>query len=58
MRRKLKNIAHKIVDLEKRAQTEPNFDYASEMEALIKDLDMAELIDIDEYINKENLLTN
>ena len=53
----LKEIAHKIVALEKRAQTEPNFAYAVEMEKLIKGLKLNDLLEIDAYIQSEKLLT-
>ena len=57
MKKELKEIAHKIVELEKQAQTEPNFNYAKEMEKLIEGLKLKELLAIDSYIQSENLLT-
>jgi hypothetical protein len=53
----LKRIAHKIVELEKRAQTEPNFNYADAMEKLIWGLKLNDLLEIDYYIQSEKLLT-
>ena len=53
----LKRIAHKIVELEKRAQNEPNFNYAAEMEKLIWGLKIDDLLEIDYYIQSEKLLT-
>ena len=57
MNKKLKEIAHKIVELEKQAQTESNFNYAKEMEKLIEGLKLKDLLAIDSYIQSENLLT-
>jgi hypothetical protein len=54
-----KKIAMKFVELERKAQEDPNFDYASEMEKIIHDdnLSIGDMIDIDFYIQNENLLT-
>jgi hypothetical protein len=56
---KNKKIAMKFVELERKAQEDPNFDYASEMEKIIRDdnLSIGDMIDIDFYIQNENLLT-
>jgi hypothetical protein len=56
---KNKKIAMKFVELERKAQEDPNFDYASEMEKIIHDdnLSIGDMIDIDFYIQNENLLT-
>lgn len=55
--KKVKNIAHKIADIERKAQTEPSFDYSTEFEKLIEGLDISDLLMIDEYIMKKKLLT-
>ena len=46
---KNKKIAMKFVELERKAQEDPNFDYASEMEKIIHDdnLSIGDMIDID-----------
>jgi hypothetical protein len=56
---KNKKIAMKFVELERKAQEDPSFDYASEMEKIIRDdnLSIGDMIDIDFYIQNENLLT-
>jgi hypothetical protein len=56
---KNKKSAMKFVELERKAQEDPNFDYASEMEKIIRDdnLSIGDMIDIDFYIQNENLLT-
>jgi hypothetical protein len=56
---KNKKIAMKFVELERKAQEDPNFDYASEMEKIIHDdnLSIGDMIDIDFYIQNKNLLT-
>jgi hypothetical protein len=56
---KNKKIAMKFVELERKAQEDPNFDYASEMEIIIHDdnLSIGDMIDIDFYIQNQNLLT-
>ena len=56
---KNKKIAMKLVELERKAQEDPNFDYASEMEKIIHDdnLSIGDMLDIDFYIQNENLLT-
>lgn len=56
---RIKKIAIKFVELEKKAQEDPNFDYAKEMEKLIHDdnLSIGDMLDIDYYIQNENLLT-
>lgn len=56
---KNKKIAMKFVELERKAQEDPNFDYSSEMEKIIRDdnLSIGDMIDIDFYIQNENLLT-
>ena len=56
---KNKKIAMKFVELERKAQEDPNFDYASEMEKIIRDdnLSIGDMLDIDYYIQNQNLLT-
>ena len=53
---KNKKIAMKFVELERKAQEDPNFDYASEMEKIIRDdnLSIGDMIDIDFYIQNQN----
>lgn len=55
--KKLKNIAHKIVDIEKRVEENPAVDYTAEFESLIKGLDISDLLMIDNYITRKKLLT-
>lgn len=55
--KKLKNIAHKIVDIEKRVEENPAVDYTAEFESLIKGLDLSDLLMIDDYITRKKLLT-
>ena len=56
---KNKKIAMKLVELERKAQEDPNCDDASEMEKIIHDdnLSIGDMLDIDFYIQNENLLT-
>ena len=55
---RIKAIAMKFVELEKKTRKDPSFDYASEMEKLIHDdnLSIGDMLDIDYYIQNENLL--
>lgn len=55
MKKQLKKIAHKIMELEKLAELESNFDYSSEMEKLIEGLDISDLLAIDNYIQTKLL---
>ena len=57
--KKNKEIALKIVELEKKAQKDSNFDYVTEMEKIISEnkLSMGDMVDIDFYIQNKNLLT-
>ena len=55
MKKELKKIAHKIMELEKLAELESNFDYSSEMEKLIEGLDIGDLLAIDNYIQTKLL---
>lgn len=53
---KNKKIAMKFIELEKKAQEDSNFDYATEMEKLITEnnLSIGDMIDIDFYIQNQN----
>ena len=55
---KNKDNAIKFVELEKKAQEDPNFDYATEMEKIIAEnkISIGDMIDIDFYIQNEKLL--
>ena len=55
MKKELKKIAYKIMELEKLAELESNFDYSSEMEKLIEGLDIGDLLAIDNYIQTKLL---
>lgn len=52
---KNKEIAIKFIELEKKAQEDSNFDYATEMEKLITEnnLSIGDMIDIDFYIQNQ-----
>lgn len=55
----IQKIANKIIELEKKANLNTiNQDYIfQEMEELLSDYDLADLLEIDEYIQENNLLT-
>ena len=55
MKKQLKKIAHKFMELEKLAELESNFDYSSEMVILIEGLDISDLRAIDNYIQTKLL---
>lgn len=57
MKERLKKIAHQLVELEKKAQNDKNFNYEFAMTKLISNVSLADLLEIDEYIQKEKLLT-
>ena len=57
MKERLKKIAHQLVELEKKAQNNENFNYEFAMTKLISNVSLADLLEIDEYIQKEKLLT-
>lgn len=57
MKERLKKIAHQLVELEKKAQNDKNFNYEFAMTKLISNISLADLLEIDEYIQKEKLLT-
>lgn len=59
MKDNLKKIAHKIVALEKEIQNggKPGKRYFEEMEKLIFGLSIKDMIEIDNYIQENNLLT-
>jgi len=56
-REQLKEIAHKIVNIEKKIQETSLVECEKEFEALMEGLDISDLLMIDEYIMAENLLT-
>lgn len=53
---KNQEIAMKFIELEKKAQEDSSFDYATEMEKLITEnnLSIGDMIDIDFYIQNQN----
>lgn len=55
----IQKIANKIIELEKKANLNTiNQDYIfQEMEKLLSDYDLSDLLEIDEYIQENNLLT-
>lgn len=57
MKERLKKIAHQLVELEKKAQNDESFNYEFAMTKLISNISLADLLEIDEYIQKEKLLT-
>lgn len=57
MKERLKKIAHQLVELEKKAQNDKDFNYEFAMTKLISNVSLADLLEIDEYIQKEKLLT-
>lgn len=57
MKERLKKIAHQLVELEKKAQNNKDFNYEFAMTKLISNISLADLLEIDEYIQKEKLLT-
>lgn len=59
MKKNLIKIAHKIVELEKEVQNtgKPGKSYFAEMEKLMFGLSIKDMIEIDNYIQENNLLT-
>ena len=57
MKKRLQKIAHQLVELEKKAQNYESFNYEFAMTKLISNISLADLLEIDEYIQKEKLLT-
>lgn len=59
MKKNLIKIAHKIVELEKEVQNTgtPGKSYFVEMEKLMFGLSIKDMIEIDNYIQENNLLT-
>lgn len=57
MKDNLKKIAHRIVELEKEIEGQPTKRYFDEMEKLMFGLSIKDMIAIDNYIQKEKLLT-
>lgn len=57
-RKKIKELAEKIVELEKQCQSKNNVSKAlEEIEQLTKDLSLEDMLKIDEYIIEKKLLT-
>jgi len=58
MKDKIKQIAQQIVELEKKAQQNPNDSgkYMSQMQQLVGNLSVTELLQIDEYIQENEML--
>ena len=57
MKDELKKIAHKLVELEKEAENNPKNDIFGKMMALTKNLSLTDMLEIDSYIQENNLLT-
>lgn len=55
MKKELIKIADKIIELEKIAQKDANYDYFTEMTKLIEKLSISEMLEIDEYIQEKFL---
>lgn len=53
----IKELAEKIVELEKKCQLENNISNMKELEQLIQKLSLEEMLKIDTYIKEKNLLT-
>ena len=53
----IQKIANKIIELEKKANFVNKDFIFQEMEELLSDYDLADLLEIDEYIQENNLLT-
>ena len=53
----IQKIANKIVELEKKANFVNKDFIFQEMEELLSDYDLDDLLEIDEYIQENNLLT-
>lgn len=60
MKKELKKIAHKLVQLEKKASNDNRNqnDILDEMMSLTQGLSLQDMIQIDCYIQEKNLLTN
>lgn len=57
MKDELKKIAHKLVELEKEAENNPENYVFGKMMALTKNLSLTDMLEIDSYIQEKNLLT-
>ena len=57
MNERLKKIALRIVELENEIYDKPDKRYFDEMEKLVFGLSIKDIIEIDDYIQKEKLLT-
>lgn len=57
MKKRLVEIAEKIVELEKKGSLDMSTNYWKAMEFIINGLTISDMIEIDNYIQKNNLLT-
>lgn len=57
MKKRLQKIAHRIVELEKKAQNDESFDYEAAMAKIISNISVTDLLAIDDYIQRNRLLT-
>ena len=55
--KQLKEIAHKVVDIERKIEQTSLVECEKEFEEIIKGLDISDLLMIDEYIMEKKLLT-
>lgn len=55
MKKELIKIADKLIELEKLAQKDANYDYFAEMIELTKNLAISDMFEIDEYIQEKFL---
>ena len=57
MKDELKKIAHKLVELEKEAESNPKAYNFNKVFELTKRLSLTDMLEIDAYIQEKNLLT-
>lgn len=57
MKKRLENIAYKIVELEKSIEGKPEKSYFDEMEKLVFGLSIKDILEIDNFIQEKKLLT-
>lgn len=57
MKKRLEKIALRIVELEKKAQKNKDFNYEAAMMMEVKNLSLKEMMEIDNYIQSKKLLT-
>lgn len=57
MKKRLEKIALRIVELEKKAQENKDFNYEAAMMMEVKNLSLKEMLEIDNYIQSKKLLT-